>query len=122
MSLKFLLDENLRGVLWRAIGRHNSGGVELLDAIRIGDSADLPLGSHDPEILIWAEREQRIFVSRDAASLFTHLANHLQAGNHSPGIFMVRRWAMLSQVVAFVVEVAYRSSAADWQDRIEYIP
>ena len=74
MPLKFLIAEHLRGVLWRALGRHNSAGLELLDAIRVGDAPDLPLGSHDPEILFWAEREGRLLISRDASSLFGHLS------------------------------------------------
>lgn len=122
MPLAFLLDEHLRGVLWRAIQRHNLGGLERLDASRVGDAPDLPLGTLDPEILTWAERAGRILISRDASTLYGHLADHLQAGNHCPGIFMVRRQCLLAQVVAFVVEAAYRSDAASWENRIEYIP
>ena len=109
-------------MLWRAIQRHNSAGVEILDVVRVGDPSDLPLASRDPEILIWAEREQRILISRDTGTLFGHLADHLKAGKHSPGIFMVRRRCLLPQVVAFLVEAAYRSDATTWENRIEYIP
>src|SRR5262245_14322043 len=122
MPLKFVLDENLRGVLWRAIQRHNKVASEPLDVVRIGDAPDLPLGSDDLEILLWADREQRILISRDAASLFIHLAEHLSAGHHSPGIFMIRRRCAIPQVVAFLVEASYRSEAKDWENRIEYIP
>lgn len=120
--LKFLLDEHLRGVLWHAIERHNRAGREPIDVIRIGDVPDLPLASLDAEILIWAEREERVLISRDVTTLFGHLANHLQAGKHCPGISLVRRRCILPQVVAFLVEAAYRSDPAAWQDRIEYIP
>ncbi len=122
MPLAFLLDEHLRGVLWRALQRHNAGGFELLDAIRVGDAPDLPLGILDPAILLWTEREGRILISRDALTLDGHLADHLQAGNYCPGIFMVRRRCLLAQVVAFLVEAAYRSDAAHWENRIEHIP
>ena len=122
MPLAFLLDEHLRGVLWRALQRHNAGGFELLDAIRVGDEPDLPLGILDPAILLWTEREGRILISRDASTLAGHLADHLRAGNHCPGIFMVRRRCVLPQVVSFLVEAAYRSDAANWENRIEYIP
>jgi Domain of unknown function (DUF5615) len=122
MPLTFLLDEHLRGTLWRALQRHNAGGLEPLDVIRVGDAPDLPLGTLDPEILIWAERAGRILISRDASTLSGHLADHMQAGDHSPGIFMVRRRCLLAQVVAFLVEAAYRSDATDWENRIEYIP
>jgi len=63
MPLRYLLDENQRGVLWHVIQRHNARGIDPIDAQRVGDPADLPLGSEDPAILLWAEREQRILVT-----------------------------------------------------------
>jgi hypothetical protein len=91
MALGYPLDEHLRGVLWRAIQRHNAQGVNVLDVVRVGDPADLPLGSADPALLLWAEQHGRILISRDERTLPAHLATHLQAGHHSPGIFILRR-------------------------------
>jgi hypothetical protein len=122
MALRFVLDENQRGLLWRAVVRHNHAGVHPLDVVRVGDPPDLPLGSIDPDILVWGERENRILVSFDKATLAGHLASHLQAGHKSPGIFMVRRGCGLAQVVAHLALVAYASDAWEWQDRIEFIP
>jgi hypothetical protein len=65
MSLKFLLDENQRGLLWRYVRLHNARKVFPLDVVRLGDSADLPLGADDPAILRWAEQEKRILMSVD---------------------------------------------------------
>jgi len=78
MPLRFVLDEIQRGLLWRAVIRHNQAGVCPLDVVRVGDLPDLPLGSADPDILLWCEREDRILVSFDKATLAGHLANHLQ--------------------------------------------
>ena len=83
---------------------------------------DLPLGSTDPDILLWCEREDRILVSFDKTTLAGHLNNHLQSGHHSPGIFLLRRASRLSQVVAHLALVAHASDAWEWQDRIEFIP
>jgi hypothetical protein len=55
MPPRFVLDEHLRGDLWNAIERHNRNGVNTVDVVRVGDMADLPLGSKDPSTLIWAE-------------------------------------------------------------------
>lgn len=63
MSLRFLLDENQRGLLWRAIQRHNRSGGFVLDVERVGDPDDLPLGATDAEVLAWAERERRILLT-----------------------------------------------------------
>ena len=87
MELRYLLDEHLRGPLWRAVQWHNRRGLWPIDVARVGDPADLPLGSLDPEILLWAEREGRIVVSHDRETLPTHLADHLNAGHRSPGTF-----------------------------------
>lgn len=122
MPLCDLLDEHLRGVLWRAIQRHNARGVDVLDVVRVGDAPDLPLGSDDSAILVWSERHGRILISRDERTLPTHLANHLQAGHHSPGIFVLQRRSALPQVVAFLAEAAHQSDPAEWRDAIEHIP
>src|SRR5438128_2200982 len=60
--LLFLLDEHLRGPLWPAILRHNAQGGLLIDAVRVGDPPDLPLGSDDPAaraVLLVARRPER---------------------------------------------------------------
>ena len=122
MALTFVLDENQRGLLWRAIVRHNQAGVNVLDAVRVGDFPDLPLGSSDPDILLWSEREGRILVSFDKATMADHLAEHLRAGHHSSGIFTFRRGSRLTEVVEHLALVAYASDTWEWADRIEYIP
>jgi hypothetical protein len=88
MAIHFLLDENQRGLLWRAVVRHNQVGLYPLEVVRVGDLQDLPLGSTDPEILLWCGREDRILISFDKTTLAGHLAEHLQSGHRSPGIFM----------------------------------
>jgi hypothetical protein len=122
MVLRFLLDEHLRRALWRAISKHNRMGIDVLDVARVGDPVDLPLGSFDPQLLIWAERENRILVSRDATTLPRFLTDHLQLGNHLPGLFLIRPRKRIPDVVAFLAYAAYFSDPTDWQDRIEYIP
>src|SRR5713226_1813233 len=99
MVLSYLLDENLRGPLWRALQQHNARGQPHVDVVRVGDHPDLPLGSLDSEILPWAEREGRILVSFDRDTLAGHLEAHLQAGHHSPGIFTIRRRTTIAEVV-----------------------
>jgi len=48
MPLRYLLDENQRGVLWHVIQRHNARGIDPIDTVRVGDTPDLPLGTDDP--------------------------------------------------------------------------
>jgi hypothetical protein len=122
MALAYLLDENQRGLVWQAVIRHNSRGLDPLDVVRVGDPPDLPLGAKDPEILIWAEREHRILVTRDKRTMPGHLANHLRAGRRSPGIFMFSRAMRLAEVLDFLVLAAHASEPGEWQDWIKYLP
>jgi hypothetical protein len=115
------LDENQRGVLWHVIQRHNARGIDPIDAVRVGDLPDLPLGSDDPMILRWAEREERILVTFDRSSMSDHLRGHLESGNHSPGIFMVLPESKPVEVVDYLVLAAYASDPAEWIDWIKYL-
>jgi hypothetical protein len=47
MPLRYVLDEHLRGPLWRALQWHNSAGVYPVDVVRVGDLVDLPLSADD---------------------------------------------------------------------------
>ena len=47
MAIRFVLDEHLRGPLWRAVQRHNARAEDPIDVVRVGDLPDLPLGSDD---------------------------------------------------------------------------
>jgi|SRR6516164_7947306 hypothetical protein len=122
MPLKFLLDEHLRGPLCQAIQHHNGRGTDIIDATRVGDDKKLPFGSTDKAILLWAEQADRILVSQDKSSLSRHLEEHLNAGHHCVGIFIVRQRATLPTIVSILALVAYESESWEWRDRIEYIP
>jgi hypothetical protein len=81
--LRYVFDEHLRGALWQTVQAHNRSDPSYpLDVIRVGDPADLPLGTEDPLLLQWAERENRILVTADASSMPAHLADHLASGRH----------------------------------------
>ena len=122
MLFRYVLDEHLRGQLWQAIQHHNAGGVNPVDAVRVGDPPDLPLGTTDPQLLLWAEREGRVIVTRDPNTMPGHLNDRLQAGHHSPGVFLLRPRPTLAQVVDYLVVAAYAGDPAAARDRVEYIP
>jgi hypothetical protein len=122
MPLRYVLDEHLRGALWLALRRHNAVGAYPVDVVRVGDPADLPLGTADPDLLAWAEREQRIVVTRDWKTMPGHLANHLQAGHHSPGVCLLRPGHRLPDLVFALALAAYATDPAEWTDQVKFLP
>jgi predicted nuclease of predicted toxin-antitoxin system len=121
MPLRFLLDENQRGLLWRYIRRHNASQALKLDVVRLGDIPDLPLGATDPEIIRWAEREGCIMISADRATLASHLHDHIRAGGRSPGIFLIRA-VPVKEIVEFLALVVHASEPSEWENQITFIP
>ena len=122
MSLAFLLDENLPGRVVRAIHRHNLTGAFFLDAMQVGDISEIPRGADDPTVLRWAESAGRILVSEDKHTLPNHLHDHLAAGRHSPGVFLVRPSTGLADLIEYLSLVAHLTEPFEWQDRITFVP
>jgi hypothetical protein len=119
--IRFVLDEHIPGPLWPAILQHNNHGYDFIDAVRVGDPVDLPGGSEDPDILIWAEANDRILISFDKRSLPGHLGRHLATGRHSPGIIILKSRTNPAAVIDLAT-IAYASQAAEWLDLLKYFP
>jgi hypothetical protein len=122
MALTFLLDEQIRGYLPHAIRQHNGRVFPLIDALSVGDPPDLPRQSTDPEILLWAERENRILVTRDVRTMPRHFQSHLRAGHHSPGVILLGRRLLLKVVVDWLAIIAHAGEPADFLDQFVPIP
>jgi hypothetical protein len=122
MAIAFVLDENIRGKpLWPTIRHHNLAGGTRIEATRVGDPGDLPLGSHDAEILVWAERADRIILTEDGATFPAALAAHLRSGRTSPGVFVVRPRASVSVVLSWLALVVADNQGNSWVDQATYI-
>lgn len=77
MKVKFLLDENLTPRLKTAVLRLNPK----IDIVRIDEPNTLPLGSLDPEVLLYLDRSQRLLITDNRTSMSGHLKDHWQRGN-----------------------------------------
>ncbi len=108
--------------MWNAIERYNTDAEHVIDAVRVGDPADLPLSSDDPTILQWAEREGRIVVTEDKHTMPTHLDEHLQAGHHSPGDFMIRSGSKCSELLECLELVAHAGEESEYHDAVTFVP
>jgi len=78
MKVRFLLDENLPHAIIEAI--HQREGA--IDILAVGLPGAPPLGTSDPDILLYCEREQRLLITNNRASMPGHSADHLAAGHH----------------------------------------
>ncbi len=122
MTLAYLLDENLPMRVVRAVQRFNLTTEMPIDAMRVGDISELPLGADDQAVLIWAESAGRILVSEDKHTLPDQLDRHLATGRHSPGVFLVRPGIGLPDLVEFLSLVAHLTEPFEWRDRVSFIP
>ncbi len=122
MGIQFLIDESMPGALPRTIARHNRRGVELIQAVKVGDAGAPPYGTLDPDLLVWIEVENRILASYDIRTLPAHFADHLAAGRHVPGIFIFKLWHSLPFIVEYLAAVSHASVAEEWVDRIVIVP
>jgi hypothetical protein len=122
MPLRYVLDEHFRGILWSAFQHHNAKGIDVVDVVRVGDPVDLPRGTPDPELLLWAEREGRVVVSLDRSTMPGHLAAHLALQHRSPGIFVLRLGHPLPLLVSHLALAAHLYDPDEVRDQIRYLP
>lgn len=116
--IRVLLDENVAPSLQRAVARRVPGH----DLVRVGADGAPEWGTPDPDLLAWCEENDRILVTLDKATMPRHLAEHLRAGRHCPGVLIIRRTVALSLVVEALVLILEASEADEWRDRAWFIP
>jgi hypothetical protein len=117
----FLLDEHLRGPLWEAIRAHNSRpGAVAIRAHRVGDWPAPSLGTDDPDLLLWAEREGCIMVSCDRQTMASFFWEHINSGRHLPGLILLPNGFSIPEVLEFLILTTHASEPDEWQDRIVY--
>jgi hypothetical protein len=82
-----LFDEHV-GRLFREQLRQSAPHVRLF---AVGHDIAPPLGTPDPDLLIWIEAHRCLLVTNNRSSMPLHLADHLAAGRHVPGILQLPR-------------------------------
>ena len=123
MPLKLLLDENLRHAsLLTALEAQRGQDRYPLDVARVGDPACPRLGCDDDEIIRWAAEQDRVVLSLDARTLCRALASRLAAGEHSPGIILLRNDLTVAEILELLQLVTHVSDREEWQDTVRWIP
>ncbi len=85
MATTFLLDECVPEFLADEIIRLEP----VIEVHQVGHEPAPPKGTPDPELLIFAEKNQMTFVTRDKRTMPDHLKEHHTAGRHTWGVFLL---------------------------------
>lgn len=121
--IRYILDQNVSEAVDEAVRSWNADRKgPPVDTVRVGRLPDLPFGSVDPDILRWAERHGRVVITNDLKTMPGHLADHLAAGGHSPGVFCVRRGTGPGDVAFELAMISDAGDPADYIDAITFIP
>jgi hypothetical protein len=118
MKVRLLLDENLTPRLKLAVLRLNPA----VDILRIGEPGTLPLGSLDPEVLVYLERSQRLLVTDNRASMPGHLQEHWDSGHHIWGLLWVRPRTPMRMLAQELVLIWETTEAEEWINALGWIP
>lgn len=118
MKIRFLLDENLSPRIKMAILRYNKS----IDILRVGDENMPPLGTSDPDILLFLEESKRILVTDNRATMPDHAYAHLSSESHHWGILEVRPKTTVKELIDTLCLLWEASDAEEWIDQIQWIP
>ena len=116
--IRFLLDENTPHAIRDQLLRRKPE----MEVLVIGDDMAPALGTPDPELLRWIEREGYVLVSRNRRTLSQHLRKHLEDGGHVPGILLLGRRSSVGQIVEDLVLIWEVVRPEEYRDRAEYLP
>lgn len=117
-AVRILLDENVDTRLLAAV-RRRSSSVEIS---QIGEPERPALGTKDPELLEWCEVNQYSLVTNNRRSMPGHLTDHLAAGRHVPGIFILSEDMSFGEIVDELLLIEGASEAEEYRDQLVYLP
>ncbi|MBI4672142.1 MAG: DUF5615 family PIN-like protein [Chloroflexi bacterium] len=89
---------------------------------RIGDPTAPPIGTLDPEILIWCEARGFSLVTNNRDSMPDHLRDHLAAGRHIPGIFTISPSMSIGETIEELALIWGAALPDEYADQINYLP
>lgn len=116
--IRFLLDENTA----HAIGDQLRRRQPEIEILVIGTNPAPSIGTLDPDLLLWLEREGYCLVTRNRRSMPGHLKEHLTADHHIPGIFTLRPKASMGAVIEELLLIWTAAKMDEYRDQIIYIP
>ncbi len=119
--IRFMLDQHIPLAVTQAV-------LKVEPAANLGtigvDSWVPSAGTPDPELLLFAEREQLLVVTYDRNTMPGHVADHLRSGNHTWGVIVFPDGNNLSPgaIAHELLIVLLASEAEEWIDQLDYLP
>ena len=117
-SIRYLLDENVDDSLRKGLHLHWPD----VAVWRIGDPTAPRIGALDPEILLWCEANDFSLVTNNRDSMPGHLQDHLAAGHHVPGIFILNASMSIGETIEELALIWSTAEPSDYADQIVYLP
>ena len=119
MTLKYLLDENVNPVYKIQLRQRRR---DLVIWAVGSEPTTPPKATLDPEILLWCEEYDFVLVTNNRTSMPVHLVDHITAGRHVPGIFLLNPKLTIGQNIDELIFVAEGSFDNEYQDQIVNLP
>ena len=116
MKIRFQADADLnKAIITGVLRREPSMDFETAQAAGLR-------GLRDLEVLALASRHQRALVTHDVSTMPRQFRAFLDAGNHSPGVFLVPQLLEVSEAIEEILLIWLASEASDWEDRLSWLP
>jgi hypothetical protein len=116
--IRYLLDEHVDPRLKKMVKNISPETI----VWRIGNIGAPPLGTLDPDILSWCETSSFLLVTNNRGSMPVHLREHLAAGRHAPGIFVLNAKMTTAETAAELALIWGTCEAEEYRDQLRYLP
>jgi hypothetical protein len=117
-KVRFFVDESVNEDIAKAL-RQREPTLELLV---VNESGAPPKGTLDPELLVFAENQELLFVTSDQKTMWGHLSDHFAAGRHTWGVVRLTRGYPIARYVQDLLLIWHATTKDEWFDRADCIP
>ena len=117
-GFNYLLDENVDPARRRALHQvHPEMTVWI-----VGDPGTPDYGTLDPAILQWCDENHFALVTNNRSTMPVHLRDHMAAGGHVPGIFILNPGMSMGEMVEELTLIWEAAEPHAFIDQIVYLP
>jgi hypothetical protein len=116
--MKLLLDEHVTDA-FRVQFRERAPEIPIW---RVGQPAAPSISTPDPQLLRWCEQHEFLLFTNNRKTMPRHLADHLAAGGHVPGIIMPKAGAAFGEILDDLVLITVAGRPDEFRDTVTYVP